>query len=176
MSTESHLSQSRNSYGVTKFNDKNSLGWVYNLKQVLEEHEVWSIVNEEETAPRQLCQSCSVPDVNQSRRLLAESGDQVWILDMAQDRIRNGSRGAIYRDKQRCIRLQRCGIKMESDLYVSNHCFASDDIGTWRKGSNRRESTNTWWSHESGLLEKHYIRNANICANHGLLAIRYAIQ
>jgi hypothetical protein len=51
MSTESHLSQSKNSYGVTKLDDKNYLGWVYDIQFVLEEHEVWSIVNGDETAP-----------------------------------------------------------------------------------------------------------------------------
>jgi hypothetical protein len=36
---------------VTKLNDKNYLGWVYNVKQILQRHKVWKIVNGEETAP-----------------------------------------------------------------------------------------------------------------------------
>jgi hypothetical protein len=36
---------------VTKLTDKNYLGWVYNIKQVLKEHKVWSIVNGQETEP-----------------------------------------------------------------------------------------------------------------------------
>jgi gag-polypeptide of LTR copia-type len=51
MSKESQFSQSWDSYGLTKLNGKNYLGWAYNVEQVLEEHEVWNIVNGQETSP-----------------------------------------------------------------------------------------------------------------------------
>lgn len=36
---------------LTKLTDLNYLGWVYNVKQILKEHKVWSIVNGQETLP-----------------------------------------------------------------------------------------------------------------------------